>query len=86
MKKLIEGKNYLCRVNPKDIAFINAVFEWFHEVATVRTRKPSEGLIELWIAPDFFPDAMKAVKVLKAGGYVERFEILKELGSDWYRS
>jgi len=85
LKKLIKGRNLLYRVNPKDIAFINAIFEWYHEVGTVRTRNPKEGLIEIWVAPDFYEDALKAVDYLVSGGFVERMEFVKEVGDDWWR-
>ncbi len=85
MRKLIKGRNLLCRVDVKDIAFINAIFEWYHEIATVRTRDRKEGLIELWIAPDFYEDALKAIEYMKEGKFVERFEVLKEVGDDWTR-
>ncbi len=81
----MKGRNLLCEVDTKDIAFINAIFEWYHEVATVRTRDRKKGLIELWIAPDFYDDALKAVKYLTEGGFVKKFRILKELGDDWHR-
>ncbi|SMO49804.1 protein of unknown function [Balnearium lithotrophicum] len=83
MRELIKGRNLVYRVNPKDIAFINAIFEWYHEIATVRTRDPKEGLIELWIAPDFFDEAMKAVDYLK--NFVEKMEFVREVGDDWWR-
>jgi len=85
LRKLIKGRNLLCRVDVKDIAFINAIFEWYHEIATVRTRDRKEGLIELWIAPDFYEDALKAIEYMKEGKFVERFEVLKEVGDDWTR-
>jgi hypothetical protein len=83
LRELIKGRNLVYRVNPKDIAFINAIFEWYHEIATVRTRDPKEGLIELWIAPDFFDEAMKAVDYLK--NFVEKMEFVREVGDDWWR-
>lgn len=83
MRPLIKGRNLIYKVNPKDIAFINAVFEWYHEVATVRTRNPKEGLIELWIAPDFFDEAMKAVEYLKK--FVDKMEFVEEVGDNWWR-
>ncbi len=83
MRELIKGRNLVYRVNPKDIAFINAVFEWYHEVATVRTRDPKEGLIELWIAPDFFEEAMKAVEHLR--NFVDKMEFVEEVGDNWWR-
>ncbi len=83
MRELIKGRNLVYRVNPKDIAFINAIFEWYHEIATVRTRDPKEGLIELWIAPDFFDEAMKAVDYLK--NFVEKMEFVREVGDEWWR-
>ncbi|WP_457679886.1 DUF4911 domain-containing protein [Thermovibrio sp.] len=83
MKGLIKGRNLVYKVDPKDIAFINAVFEWYHEVATVRTRDPKEGLIELWVAPDFYQDAMEAVNYLK--GFVKKLEFVKEVGDDWWK-
>jgi hypothetical protein len=83
--KLIKGRNLIYRVNPKDIAFINAVFEWYHEVATVRTRDPKEALIELWVSPDFYDEALKAVNYLREGGFVEKMEFVKEVGDDWWR-
>ncbi len=85
MKELIKGRNLLYRVNPKEIAFINAVFEWYHEIATVRTRSSKEGLIELWVAPDFYEEAMKAVEYLKEGGFVSKFEFVREVGDDWWK-
>jgi hypothetical protein len=83
LRELIKGRNLVYRVNPKDIAFINAIFEWYHEIATVRTRDPKEGLIELWIAPDFFDEAMKAVDYLK--NFVEKMEFVREVGDEWWR-
>jgi len=83
LRPLIKGRNLVYRVNPKDIAFINAVFEWYHEVATVRTRDPKEGLIELWIAPDSFDEAMKAVEHLK--NFVDKMEFVEEVGDNWWR-
>jgi len=84
-RSLIKGRNLLCKVDVKDIAFINAIFEWYHEVATVRTRDRKKGLIELWIAPEFFDEALKAVDYLKSRGFVKEFEIVKEVGDDWHR-
>jgi hypothetical protein len=83
VKELIKGRNLLCRVDPKDIAFINAIFEWYHEIGTVRTRDPKEGLIEIWIAPDFYQEALKAIDYLR--GFVKKFEVIKEVGDDWWR-
>ncbi len=80
---LIKGRNLVYRVNPKDIAFINAIFEWYHEIATVRTRNPGEGLIELWISPDFFDEAMKAVEYLR--NFVDKMEFVEEVGDNWWR-
>ncbi len=77
MRKLIKGRNLLYRVDPKEIAFINAIFEWYHEIATVRTRSSKEGLIELWVAPDFYDEAMKAVEYLKEGGFVTNLNLLE---------
>jgi hypothetical protein len=85
MGKLIKGRNLLCRVEPREIAFINAIFEWYHEIATVRTRSSKEGLIELWIAPDFYEEALKAIDYLKEGGFVSKFEIVGEVGDDWWK-
>jgi hypothetical protein len=84
-RPLIKGRNLLCKVDVKDIAFINAIFEWYHEVATVRTRDRKKGLIELWIAPGFHDEALKAVDYLRSGGFVKEFEIIRELGDDWHR-
>jgi len=81
--KLIKGRNLLCKVNPKDIAFINAIFEWYHEIATVRTRDPKEGLIELWISPDFYDEAIKAINYIKV--FVKEFKVLEEVGDDWWK-
>ncbi|ADU97064.1 DUF4911 domain-containing protein [Thermovibrio ammonificans] len=83
MKELIKGRNLLCRVDPKDIAFINAIFEWYHEIGTVRTRDPKEGLIEIWIVPDFYQEALKAIDYLR--GFVKKLEVIKEVGDDWWR-
>jgi len=77
VRKLIKGRNLLYRVDPKEIAFINAIFEWYHEIATVRTRSSKEGLIELWVAPDFYDEAMKAVEYLKEGGFVTNLNLLE---------
>ena len=71
----MDSVNLQCRVDTADIAFINAVFEWYHEVAIVRTKDRRKGIIELWIAPDFLEDAVKAIEHLKK--FVRKFEILK---------
>ncbi len=84
-KDLIKGINLLCKVAVKDIAFINAIFEWYHEIATVRTRDRKEGLIELWISPDFYDEAIKAINYLRDGNFVEKFETIREVGDDWTR-
>ncbi|ADY73943.1 hypothetical protein Dester_1308 [Desulfurobacterium thermolithotrophum DSM 11699] len=84
-KAIMKGRNLLCKVDVKDIAFLNAIFEWYHEVATVRTKDRKEGLIELWIAPTFYEDALKAIDYLKSGGFVKKFEIVKEVGDDWHK-
>jgi hypothetical protein len=84
-RKLIKGRNLLCKVDVKDIAFINAIFEWYHEIATVRTRDRKKGLIELWISPDFYSDAIDAINYMKEGNFVKEFEILEEVGDDWTR-
>jgi hypothetical protein len=71
----VESVNFWCAVDKKDIAFINAVFEWYHEIAVVRTKDKERGIIELWIAPDFLDEALKAIEHIKK--FVNRFEILK---------
>jgi len=85
MGDFLKGRNLVCEVDVKDIAFINAIFEWYHEIATVRTRDRKKGLIELWIAPDFYDEAMKAVDWLVKGGFVKKFRIVEEVGDDWWR-
>jgi hypothetical protein len=82
-RELLKGRNLLCKVDPKEIAFVNAVFEWYHEVGTVRTRDPKEGLIEVWLSPHFYEEGLKALEYLK--NFVNRLEIIKEVGDDWWK-
>lgn len=79
----MKGRNLVYRVNPKDIAFINAIFEWYHEIGTVRTRDPKRGLIEIWVSPDFYEEALGALEYLK--NFVEKLEFVKEVGDDWWK-
>jgi hypothetical protein len=79
----MKGRNLVYRVNPKDIAFINAIFEWYHEIGTVRTRDPKRGLIEIWVSPDFYEEALVALEYLK--NFVEKLEFVKEVGDDWWK-
>jgi len=82
-RELLKGRNLLCKVDPKEIAFVNAVFEWYHEVGTVRTRDPKEGGIEVWLSPHFYEEGLKALEYLK--NFVNRLEIIKEVGDDWWK-
>ncbi len=82
---MIKGRNLLCEVNVKDIAFINAIFEWYHEIGTVRTRDKKKGLIEIWLSPNFFEEGLKVVNYLKNGKFVEKIEVLEEIGDNWHK-
>ncbi|WP_457569849.1 DUF4911 domain-containing protein [Desulfurobacterium sp.] len=82
---LKKGVNLICKVSVKDIAFVNAIFEWYHEVGTVRTRDNKNGIIEIWLSPDFVDDGMKAIEYLKNGGFVEELEVIGEAGDNWHR-
>ncbi|WP_027719978.1 MULTISPECIES: DUF4911 domain-containing protein [unclassified Desulfurobacterium] len=82
---LKKGVNLICKVSVKDIAFVNAIFEWYHEVGTVRTRDNKKGIIEIWLAPDFVDEGMKAIEYLKSGGFVEKLEVIGEAGDSWHR-
>jgi len=62
-------------VNPREIGYVTAIVDSYEILGAVRTLDPAEGLIEVWIVPDFFEPA----KEIFAG-----FE--KELGMvvlDW---
>ncbi|WP_456395301.1 DUF4911 domain-containing protein [Desulfurobacterium sp.] len=82
---LKKGVNLICKISVKDIAFVNAVFEWYHEVGTVRTRDNRNGIIEIWLSPDFVDDGIKAIEYLKSGGFVEELNIIGEAGDNWHR-
>lgn len=84
-RSLIKGRNLICKVDVRDIAFINAIFEWYHEIATVRTRDKERGLIEVWIAPAFYDEALKAIDYLRSGNFVKEFRVVGEVGDNWYR-
>jgi len=82
---MVKGRNLLCKVSVKDIAFINAIFEWYHEIGTVRTRDRKNGVIEIWLSPDFYEEGLKAIEYLRNGNFVEKIEILEEVGDNWHR-
>ncbi len=82
----MKGRNVLCEVDVPDIATVNTVFQWFDGIATVRTRDKEKGLIELWISPDMYDEAMKVISYIIESGIVRKFEIIGEVGDDWCKT
>lgn len=61
----------LC-VDPKDIAFINKIFEGFDNLALVTTFDNKKGLIRINVTPDTKEEALRIINSLPI-----KFSILK---------
>lgn len=44
------------RVAPEDLAFLTATLDAYDGIAVLRTADYRLGLIEFWVAPDFYAD------------------------------
>jgi hypothetical protein len=52
------------QIPPREIAYLNFVFESYEGVAAVRTVDPHEGIVELMVAPHYLEEAKEILKSL----------------------
>ncbi|MDI6782558.1 MAG: DUF4911 domain-containing protein [bacterium] len=52
----MDTKTIRCQINPREIGFINHVFEAYPGFAVIRTDDAKLGLIQLWVSPDFYDE------------------------------
>ncbi|MFB3897379.1 MAG: DUF4911 domain-containing protein [bacterium] len=60
-----------CQINPREIGYINNIFEGYPGFAVVRTNNAKLGLIELWIAPDFYREVTEILSDLSQSIYLK---------------
>jgi hypothetical protein len=60
-----------CQINPREIGFINNLFEGYPGFAVVRTNNAQLGLIELWVAPDFYQEVIEILNDLSQSIYLK---------------
>jgi len=52
----------MLKVNPKDIAFINKIFEGYDGLAIVTTNSVKEGLITISVTPETKEDVLEILR------------------------
>ncbi len=72
---MIKDKKILVQVDQKKIILITAIFEYYHEVAYVHSRREKSNIIELWCSPHFVEDALKILKEIEKKG-ISKVKIL----------
>jgi hypothetical protein len=60
-----------CQINPREIGFINNLFEGYPGFAVVRTNNAQLGLIELWVSPDFYNEVTEILNDLSQSIYLK---------------
>ena len=54
-----------CRMNPREIAFVTCVLEGYPGYALLRTIDQKKGLVDFWIAPDYYQDVREILDEIK---------------------
>jgi len=60
-----------CQINPREIGYINNIFEGYPGFAVVRTDDAKLGLIQLWVSPDFHPEVKQILADLSNSFYLK---------------
>lgn len=60
-----------CQINPREIGFINNIFEAYPGFAVVRTDDAKLGLIQLWVSPDFHQEVVEILNDLANSIYIK---------------
>jgi hypothetical protein len=60
-----------CQINPREIGYINNLFEGYPGFAVVRTNNAQLGLIELWVSPDFYKEVTEILNDLSQSIYLK---------------
>lgn len=47
----VEATRFVLRVETRRIAELHAILEGYDDLAVLRTIRPSEGLVEVWVSP-----------------------------------
>ena len=53
------------RVNPREICYLTDILEGYPGYVVMRTENVKKGLIQFWIAPDFYDDVIEILDDLK---------------------
>ncbi len=54
------------RVNPREICYLTDILEGYPGYVLMRTDDAKKGLVQFWIAPDFYVDVMEILEDLKS--------------------
>ncbi len=54
-----------CRINPHEICFLSDILEGYPGFVLMRTDDSKKGLVQFWIAPDFYNEVMEILNDLK---------------------
>ncbi len=49
------------KIDYSQINFLNSIIEAYEGIAVVRTVDPNEGLVQLWVMPDFLAETRAVV-------------------------
>ena len=64
------------KIDQRDIAFLQYTIEAYEDLAVVRTVDPSEGIVELIVAPDFVRETDEVLRGLSKEIEMEEIEAL----------
>ncbi|MCX7918649.1 MAG: DUF4911 domain-containing protein [bacterium] len=65
-----------CQINPREIGYLNNIFEGYPGFAVVRTDDAKLGLIQLWVSPDFYPEVIEILHDLSNSLYLKIIDIV----------
>jgi hypothetical protein len=68
---LMDTVTIRCQVNPREIGFINHIFESYPGFAVVRTDDAKLGLIQIWASPDFYAEVKEIINDLANSIYIK---------------
>lgn len=57
--------NIRCRINPREICYLTAILEAYSGYCVVRVENPKKGIVQIWIAPDFYQPMMDIINEMK---------------------
>jgi hypothetical protein len=68
----LDTRSFYLRIRRKDIAYFKFIAESYEGMAVVRTRDPSEAVVELMVAPGWEGAAEEMLKGLQAEIPIEK--------------